>query len=1627
MSNSKFLKFFDKYGNDMNLSSVASDYASLDASGTTFSFYGYTGSLFFPRVSVNLIESQQVFLLQEITGPTSSYILRKIHGEITTTGGSPIISGDDTDFTSLTAGQVIKISTSDYTISSISGATSMTLTSSVSTTQVTENIYLYDYSSLNELRSSPGATSEYLKFRFETETEDFFFYDIDYTEDVPFIERSNSLQIQLTNGISDSIDSKTGRISLSSVNPLPSQVNIGFSSVTESIFENTLIVELEKNYECPVSATPSFSDTYTTIIISGTASQQNIFEFSEFTLKGFTSSGATVSYYSKNITLNSVGTTGSNTELIFSGTDFNGTIGASNYSHFRVCWTNAETVAAIDVYGETVEEDERLKVLLENFGKKLDFDKEYIFRESDIYEELPDYTLLNNKRKELLLEGDNIYPYIGSYKALVNIINFFGYYDVNIKEYFLNVDKSSRNYGKYLHLQIPRNSTQRTMLRKAWEIVPSNVYKKTSLFGLFYDINKATDTYDSYGIPDVEDSFDFSPEEVLVKLFGLKELLKKDFLPLNARIYDITGEGIYFERIRIDTWADNLQYITLNIGSVPSMEIYPKTKTYISDIRRIDDFYVSKFEAQGLKGFLGTTASTSDITVLGYTSSLTLTDYLGSYDNYNTETEVESLYNADYEYFPPGISYPSFNQIAARLTTLPDDESVVTAAPILLEATFEISWEESTFSWSELGILGPTGAPVNVNLWSWETLGQGEYIEMQWTVQKSGHDGFFYDSGRKSIGDFRVDYGATGGTVSRVLHAVALPYVGNYDIALYLYDVTNNTGVNFYRNYEVSSKNVDFVSFYSKETSERTWKEFENDSITWEETAGPWYYPLHIEAPWEDFKISWEAMESSDCDISSLVNENVQLTILSVDPVSESIIFQGDLTNYITSGEYLLLKNEKSELNFKNLEIPQNTYGTYLYGTTGATFQAVSMSGSTGSSTIYTDIDTTSYLSSGDYLFASSNWYTVSSVNSSTITIEETLNNSFIGATGFSYDDTLTLTVASGSSFTQYGTSSLSILTTNLSYDAIIPDVDFYAYVSATAGSSSLTIVESSHDSLRYNVSLNFNIMGGGNEFYLSGGISTGDYSILISSVSLTGNNTIVKFDDIRKHLYYIDNNFTSYITSYDTEYAQKRLGSSSLEYDNMNETSWEEMETKSWYNFESDETVSCGFILPFVSPSGTIQVDENTIFSFSGNASIRNTRTGMEQAALELNNSSKFYIDDQNYLTINEGIGKFDYEALPRTDFYLLSATATNVYVSSYAATGATGMTFSVSPVNLRIPASMTASISGGVVTALNFISRGFGYNAVPTITIGFPDSGGSLATASATITSDGQLNVISLTGGSGYTTVPEVTVSYPNNYKLDDEYLWTGSEWIKAKGASATRVTLNSALNYGVTASSYPFLPYEHHKQIFRNTDIFRQYYYFVRATAKNSSAENLSYILLGSGNESEWINHPDRTSSYPLKNYMLNPESNELLNKWLYEGSSGEISEYQETSDLIQGDYPGNNVYSDYDSDILSNEYRLPFVSVLQSRNSYINSIVSDSQIQIELCTFVTFSYDNCKIPGKKNPRWTLKNEDDGIIQAVSNSKIFSWNFTRAGNFSLLLELEDSNGNKSSMEKKSFIVTS
>jgi hypothetical protein len=193
-------------------------------------------------------------------------------------------------------------------------------------------------------------------------------------------------------------------------------------------------------------------------------------------------------------------------------------------------------IGRFSVYGQTEIEDIRFKVNLNNVGVQISDDTAKIFKESDIKDNAVDYNLLNKKRKEMLTNYREIYDYIGSYKGLINAINFFGYTDLELYEYYRNVDKTSQLYKKLQKVWIPDifdNSVE------GWNEIDFIAGKyqnhikwtKTNLFNLTY---KITDE-------DGNNVLMYTLEEVQYKLNKLKGWLRQNVIPISANLLDITG------------------------------------------------------------------------------------------------------------------------------------------------------------------------------------------------------------------------------------------------------------------------------------------------------------------------------------------------------------------------------------------------------------------------------------------------------------------------------------------------------------------------------------------------------------------------------------------------------------------------------------------------------------------------------------------------------------------------------------------------------------------------------------------------------------------------------------------------------------------------------------------------------------------------------------------------------------------------------------------------------------------------------------------------------------------------------------------------------------------------------
>ncbi len=188
------------------------------------------------------------------------------------------------------------------------------------------------------------------------------------------------------------------------------------------------------------------------------------------------------------------------------------------------------------IYGETEIEDIRYKVNLNNLGIRSEDDVYKILYQSDINDDAIDFTLFNRKRKEMLTTYREIYDYIGSYKSLINIINYFGYNDLQLYEYYKNIDKSSPLYQKLSRVLIP-DIFDNTV--EGWNEIDfisgkyqdQNIWKKTNLFNLAYRI---TDE-------DGNNVLIYTLDEVQYKLTLMKKWLRKNIIPISANLLDITG------------------------------------------------------------------------------------------------------------------------------------------------------------------------------------------------------------------------------------------------------------------------------------------------------------------------------------------------------------------------------------------------------------------------------------------------------------------------------------------------------------------------------------------------------------------------------------------------------------------------------------------------------------------------------------------------------------------------------------------------------------------------------------------------------------------------------------------------------------------------------------------------------------------------------------------------------------------------------------------------------------------------------------------------------------------------------------------------------------------------------
>lgn len=330
-------------------------------------------------------------------------------------------------------------------------------------------------------------------------------------------------------------------------------------------------------------------------------------------------------------------------------------------------------ICKIDFYGETIDEDERLPENLYKLGMSVSKEEFDIFRDSDINEFLPDFELINRKRVELLAEGRNIKPFIGAYKALINAIKFYGYDNISLREYWMNIDKNSVNYGKY------KSTTVRDIFDADVDFndntveLPNKTLKKTSRFSLVYRLNEVKNQLNEYDLPITEETSEFTIEEILIKLYGLKNILQKKWLTGNSRIVDITGEADYFSSVGQNVWINENRIDKIDSGIHPCFKVEPSCTGYIQDLRTLEDIHFPAYTPYLLNPNL---TADSDIVA----------------------SEIADVLLAYFTNYSPNLD---------TVEELPDKPGITAGYPIVLEnCSFTESWNDAQVNWNELSSTG---------------------------------------------------------------------------------------------------------------------------------------------------------------------------------------------------------------------------------------------------------------------------------------------------------------------------------------------------------------------------------------------------------------------------------------------------------------------------------------------------------------------------------------------------------------------------------------------------------------------------------------------------------------------------------------------------------------------------------------------------------------------------------------------------------------------------------------------------------------------------------------------------------------------------------------------------------
>jgi len=440
-------------------------------------------------------------------------------------------------------------------------------------------------------------------------------------------------------------------------------------------------------------------------------------------------------------------------------------------------------IASLLFYGEGEDEDERFRIWLQNFGIKFNRQDANILASYDIKEALPDWKKINSTRKNLLVNQNEIFPYIGTYKGLVNFINMFGYKDVlHIKEYWQNINSTSPYFNKLFLVDLTDilddgKIDNLNLLNLNKNIKSGKQFVKTEFLALTYEFTKATDNFDDDGLPEVVETTDFTVDEIFYKLNHLGKKVKNEIIPVNVKIKDIIGEFIYFQKFTIKYWRDETWILDYNLNERVKVKYSPDKNTNISLVS-LDPLYATAYDS-GLDLGIGRLNN-------GFP------DPYEFFQKYK-KTDIDGI--CDYiEQFYLETKNQRYPDLSARLEwDFGDNPERPIGAPVILEMDID-KFTCETFNgvtWLDLS---------NVPLyWTFENLDLRNVYEVTWKITKP------------SPNPYNFEYRGLAKDLKRLPHF--LPYVGEYTVSLDIHTFNGNTSTYTTRITVQDDKKPEIIAF----------------------------------------------------------------------------------------------------------------------------------------------------------------------------------------------------------------------------------------------------------------------------------------------------------------------------------------------------------------------------------------------------------------------------------------------------------------------------------------------------------------------------------------------------------------------------------------------------------------------------------------------------------------------------------------------------------------------------------------------------------------------------------------------------------------------------------------------